>query len=115
MNQLESCRTLRATIATARRNVAGGACIDLQGFDGEVAALCAAVPHAPPAERASIAAELNALLTALDALAATLVAQTDGARPGTASRRAAQAYVPARRDATPDAPPTADSATKDPG
>jgi hypothetical protein len=98
VNDVEFCRTLRGTIAVARRAVADGSFIDLAGFDREVSRLSDSVIRRPAAERSDIAAELGALRRDLDELSAVLTAQA-GAESDAARRRAAQAYAPAGKPA----------------
>jgi hypothetical protein len=93
MSEAEYCRTLRGTIAVARRAIADGSFIDLAGFDREVSGLCDSVIRRPAAERPDIAAELGALLHDLDDLSAALTAQA-GPDSDAARRRATQAYAP---------------------
>jgi hypothetical protein len=98
-NEAEFCRTLRATIGAARHAIADGAVIDLAGFDGEVAALCAAAAQVAEPARAALRDELTGLLADLDELAASLAAQNAPPSDGDAAhQRAARAYAPGKVD-----------------
>jgi hypothetical protein len=97
-SEAEFCRTLRTTIGEARRAIAEGAVIDLAGFDGEFAALCAAVAQVAEPARAAMREELTGLLADLDELAVSLAAQNAPLADGDAARRAARAYAPGKAD-----------------
>ncbi len=94
-SEARSCRALRAGMAAARRSIAGGAIVDLSGFDRDVATLCAAIVRLPAAARRPLEAELIALLADLDELSQVLTAQNAELTAGetdAARLRAAQAY-----------------------
>jgi hypothetical protein len=75
-------------VAAARRAVADGAVIEIEGLDRAVAQICDAAQTAPVDERASLAEDLVALADALDRLAADIVRQSEAAE----RRRAGAAY-----------------------
>lgn len=94
-----------AALDEARAQAESGAAVDLAGLDARVAALCGAVQAMPPADGRTLLTDLEALLGAVDALAATLAHQREAvmAAPHTARRRAAAAY--GRVAPPPDGPP----------
>jgi hypothetical protein len=79
---------LAAAVAAARRAVAEGAMIEIDGLDRAVAAVCERAEDAPAAERSALARDLVALADALEGLAADILRQSDQAE----RRRAGAAY-----------------------
>jgi len=106
----ESIHTELAAVAAAldaaRAQAESGATVDLAGLDARVAALCGAVRALPKDDGRGLLNDLEALLGAVDALAATLALQREAvlAAPHTARRRAAAAYGRAAPP-PPDEPP----------
>ncbi len=84
-----------AALADAGAQAEAGALVDLVGLEERVAALCAAVEALPGNEGQALLAELEAIIRALDGLAATLTsqrAQLDGEETHSARQRAATVY-----------------------
>ncbi|HYH20902.1 MAG TPA: hypothetical protein VD995_20030 [Azospirillum sp.] len=83
-----------AALDEARAQAESGATIDLAGLDARVAALCGAVQALPRDAGQGLLNDLESLLGAVNALAATLAHQREAVltAPHTARQRAAAAY-----------------------
>ena len=84
-----------AALAEAGAQAESGALVDLSGLDARVAVLCTAAEALPRGEGRALLPELEAMIGALNALAATLSRQRELASgPGTHSvrQRAAAVY-----------------------
>jgi hypothetical protein len=75
-------------VDAARRAVAEGATIAIDGLDKAVAKVCALAQAVPAAERGDLARDFTALADALDGLAADIVKQRERAQ----RQRASAAY-----------------------
>ena len=84
-----------AALAEAGAQADSGALIDLSGLDARVAALCTVAEALPRDEGRALLPNLEAMIAALNALAATLSRQrdlSDGAETHAARQRAAAVY-----------------------
>ncbi len=84
-----------AALAEAGAQADSGAMIDLSGLDARVATLCEAAEALPREQGRALLPDLEAMIAALNALAATLSRQRDlaaGTETHTARQRAAAVY-----------------------
>jgi hypothetical protein len=97
MNDTAVCGALRETIDVTRRALAAGNLIDLNGFESEVATLCASIALDPAAASPTVMVELTALLADLESLATEMTKQSADLRPDEVEatrQRSAKAYRP---------------------
>ena len=88
MSLAQEIAEIAEAVGAARRAVAEGASIAIDGLDQAVAKICGAAAAAPAEERGDLARDFTALADALDALAADIVGQ----RERLERRRAGAAY-----------------------
>lgn len=79
LSTTEQLDDLRRTVEDSRAAIAGGAFVELAGFDAQVAHVAAAAGTTPLVERPQVLTALTALLGELDGLAADLRRQRDAA------------------------------------
>jgi hypothetical protein len=79
---------IAAAVDEARRAVAEGAMVEIDGLDTAVAKVCEGAQSAPAEERSALAQDLVALAEALDALATDIQRQSDAVE----RQRASSAY-----------------------
>jgi len=79
---------IAAAVDEARRAVAEGAMVEIDGLDAAVAKVCDGAQNAPVDERSALAQDLVALAEALDALATDIQRQSDAVE----RQRASLAY-----------------------